>query len=99
MTKTMKEFFAAKMLTAVIKKVMGEQWNQHKTCAGNVAALVRKCAELEKEVESDFKSPANFYKEQNMASGSTKSNAKRKPRQAAAKPNLKRTRKNSTKKA
>ena len=56
MTNTMKEFTAAKMLTAAIKNVMGERYDKDKTVAANVAGLMRG----EKEVKSDFQSPTEF---------------------------------------
>jgi len=47
----MKEFNAAQKLTKSIKKVMGKHYNTSIPCAGNVAALVKKCEEQEKALE------------------------------------------------
>ena len=61
MTKTMKEFTAAKMLTAAIKNVMGERYDNDRTVVANVTSLMRG----EKQVKSDFQSPTDHYKDQN----------------------------------
>ena len=61
MNKSMQEFTAAKMLTAAIKNVMGERYDNDKTVVANVAGLMRG----EKEVKSDFQSPTDHYKDQN----------------------------------
>lgn len=52
MTNTMKEFTAAKMLTAAIKKVMGERYDNDRTVVANVTSLMRG----EKELKSGFQS-------------------------------------------
>lgn len=41
-----------KLLTAAIKKAMGEHWNNNLTCVANVVALVAKCESLENRVKS-----------------------------------------------
>jgi len=92
MTNTMKEFTAAKMLTAAIKKVMGEHYDNDRTVVANVTSLMRG----EKEVKSDFQSPTDHYKDQNMAGRpmNSKARPKPKPKKVATK-----SRKKGTKKA
>lgn len=41
----------SKLLTAAIKKAMGEHWNNNLTCVANVVDIVAKCESLENRVK------------------------------------------------
>lgn len=51
MTKIMQQFKAAKMLNQEIRKVIGEHWQQDRTCVRNVALLVKRCEQQQAVIE------------------------------------------------